>query len=366
MAIVDRIKEIEEEIHDTSYNKATQFHIGKLKAKLSMLKEEDLKRKSSGKKGEGFAVKKTGDATAVLVGFPSVGKSTLLNKLTSADSKVAAYEFTTLTVIPGMMEYNGMMIQILDLPGIIAGAASGKGRGREVLSIVRNADLVIILLDATKLKHLSALEKEIYNVGLRIDQHPPRISIQRTDRGGVSVVSSMKLKKIDPKTVREILNVYGIHNAQVALHEDMDIDRFIDGVVKNRIYVPSLVALNKTDLITPQELEKIKKDFSGREIIPISAETGLNLELLKKRIFEKLGVIRVYTRKYGEKKASDEPMIMKKGSTVRDACMGIHKDVIEKFKFAHVSGKSAKFDDQSVGLSHVLQDGDVLTVVTNR
>jgi uncharacterized protein len=364
-AIEDRIVEIEEELHKTVYNKATQFHIGKLKAKLSQLKEEDLKRKSGGKKGEGFAVKKTGDATVVLVGFPSVGKSTLLNKLTSADSKIGAYDFTTLNVVPGMMEYNGMMIQILDLPGIISGAAAGKGRGREILSIVRNADLVLILLDATKLKHQSAIEKEIYDVGLRVDRGPPKASIQRLDRGGVSVISNIKLKKIDPNTIREVLNVYGIHNANVVLHEDMDVDRFIDAVVKNRIYVPSVIALNKMDLINQADYEKLKKEI-GKEFIPISAEKGTNLELLKKKIFEKLGVIRVYTKRYGEKTVSDEPMIMKKGATVREACEGIHKDVISKFKFALVSGKSAKFEAQNVGLGHVLQDGDVLTVVTYR
>ena len=82
------------------YNKATSHHIGKLKAKLSKLKEESLQRSSGGTKGQGFHVKKSGDATVVLVGFPSVGKSTLLNNITNAESKVGAYQFTTLDIVP--------------------------------------------------------------------------------------------------------------------------------------------------------------------------------------------------------------------------------------------------------------------------
>ena len=96
MGIEEKIKDIEEEIQKTPYNKATSHHIGKLKAKLSKLKEESLQRSSSGHKGQGFHVKKTGDATVVLVGFPSVGKSTLLNEITNAESKVGAYQFTTM------------------------------------------------------------------------------------------------------------------------------------------------------------------------------------------------------------------------------------------------------------------------------
>src|SRR3989338_4757013 len=140
-----KIKELEEELRTTKYNKATQGHIGLVKAKIALLKEKQESRSQSktGKSDHGYSVRKSGDGTVLLLGFPSTGKSTLLNKLTDAHSEVAAYAFTTLTCIPGIMEYQQAKIQILDVPGVVEGAASGRGRGREVLAVIRNADLVL-------------------------------------------------------------------------------------------------------------------------------------------------------------------------------------------------------------------------------
>jgi len=217
MSLEDKIKEIEEEISNTKYNKATQHHIGKLKAKLAQLREEAIKRSSSGGGGFGFGLKKHGDATAVLVGFPSVGKSTLLNQLTNAESPVAAYEFTTLEVIPGMMNFKKINVQILDLPGIITGASIGKGRGKEVLSIVRNADLALIMIDLDRPKQVERIMEELYQVGVRLDKKKPRVSIKKTDRGGVKVVSTVRLNRINQETITSVLNTYGIHNADVTI-----------------------------------------------------------------------------------------------------------------------------------------------------
>src|SRR3990167_7167190 len=150
------LEEIEELIAKSKYNKRTQHAIGLYKAQLAKLKEKQAAR-SKGKKGEGYAVRKAGDGTVVLLGFPSVGKSTLLNAMTNSESKVGAYAFTTLTVIPGTMEYKHAKIQILDVPGVVYGAASGTGRGKEVLQVLRNADLILILLDALQPEHYSVL-----------------------------------------------------------------------------------------------------------------------------------------------------------------------------------------------------------------
>lgn len=115
----------EAEIARTQKNKATEGHIGLLKARLAKLRTQMLDgKKSGGGPGEGFAVSKTGDARVALIGFPSVGKSTLLSHLTDTKSQTAAYEFTTLTCIPGNVFYKGTRIQLLDLPGIIEGACA--------------------------------------------------------------------------------------------------------------------------------------------------------------------------------------------------------------------------------------------------
>lgn len=363
--IEERIEEIEEEIRNTPYNKATQHHIGKLKAKLAQLREEFIKRKTSRKKGGGFSIKKYGDATVVLIGFPSVGKSTLLNKLTDAESKVAGYEFTTLEVIPGMMDYEGAQIQILDIPGLIDGASSGRGKGKEILSIVRNSDIILILLDINNPMHLRTIERELYYAGIRLNQKPPNVNIKKMDRGGIKIYSSVSLNKIDKKMIKEILNTNGIHNAQVTIREDINEDQLIDVVMKNRVYVPSIIALNKIDIVDDKKLEEIRSEVN-EDIIPISAEKGLNLDKLQREIFKKLDIIRVYTKRHGKKVPLDKPLIMKKGSTVGDVCGKLHKEIRGKFRYAVLSGKSAKFDAQVVGLNHVLQDGDVLMIVHGR
>ena len=125
--------------------------MGLLKAKLARYRAQLLEPTGkAGAKGEGFDVMKSGDARVALIGFPSVGKSTLLSTVTATESVVAAYEFTTLTCVPGVIKYEGAEIQLLDLPGIIEGAAQGKGRGRQVIAVARTADMVLMMLDAMK------------------------------------------------------------------------------------------------------------------------------------------------------------------------------------------------------------------------
>lgn len=356
--VEDQIKKIEEEIKKTPYNKASQHHIGKLKAKLARLKEEQrrIREKSGKSSAPGFGVKKTGDATVTLIGFPSVGKSTLLNKLTNAESRVESFDFTTLTVIPGVMSYEGAKIQILDIPGLISGASRGKGRGREILSVARNSGLILILLDASKLQELEIIEKELHDSGIRLNKKKPNVRIKKTSRGGVTIFSSTKNPGVSIEEVRGVLNANGIFNAEVTIREKINLDDFIDIVLGNRIYLPSIVAVNKIDLVSSEKL----KDLQG---IPISAKNEINLEKLKEEIFRKLELMRIYLKPQGKEVDKEKPLILKREARIEDLCKKIHKDFLRKFRYARVSGSSVKFEEKRVGLNHILKDGDVVTIV---
>ena len=364
MSIEEKIKAIEEEIQKTPYNKATSHHIGKLKAKISKLKEEQIKRSSGGSKGEGFHIKKSGDATAVLVGFPSVGKSTLLNELTNAESKVGAYQFTTLEIIPGVMEYNNAQIQIFDIPGIITGAAGGKGRGKEILSVARTADLIIVVLDTLNPQHLNVILKELDNVGVRPNQTKPDVKIKKTRKGGVNVSTTVPLTYLDEKTIRSIINEYGIHNADVLFRDDVTIDQFIDVIEDNKSYVPMMILLNKVDLVDLDYLKELQKEIP--EFIPISADKKLNIDALKEEIFDRVDLIRVYLKPQGRKADMEDPLVIRRGSTVIDACEKLHREFVKNFRHAKIWGTSVKFPGQKVGPDHVLEDEDVLRIILKK
>ena len=173
-------------------------------------------------------------------------QSTLLSSITKTESEQASYEFTTLTCIPGVIEYKGADIQLLDLPGIIEGAAQGKGRGRQVIAVARTADLIFMVLDATKQDiHKDLLEAELESVGIRLNQEPPNIYYKVKKGGGVSFNSTVTLTKCDEKMVRTILQTYKIFNAEVLFRDDCSADQFIDVIMGNRVYMNCLYVYNK-------------------------------------------------------------------------------------------------------------------------
>jgi small GTP-binding protein len=364
MAVDDRIKKIEEEIQKTPYNKATSHHIGKLKAKLSRLKEESLQRSSSGTKGKGFHIKKSGDSTVVLVGFPSVGKSTILNQLTNAESKIGEYEFTTLEIIPGIMDYKGAKIQIFDIPGIITGASKGKGRGKEILSVSRNADLILVILDVFNPQHLQVIMEELRNIGIRPNESVPDVTVKKGRLGGINLSSTLPLTHIDEKTIRSILNEYGIHSADVLIRDDVTMDQFIDALDTSCCYIPMLMVVNKIDLADDEYLQKLKSQMP--DAIFIAAHRGFNLDRLRDEIFEKLNLIRIYLKPQGRKVDYDDPLIVRKGSTIEEVALKLHRDFVRNFRQARVWGSSAKYPGQKVGLDHRLQDEDVLRMILKK
>ena len=367
MGIPEKIKAIQDEMARTQINKATEHHLGLLKAKIAKLKreQEESVAKKGGAKTDGFDVRRTGDATVVFIGLPSVGKSTLLNKLTGAQSAVGAFQFTTLTVVPGMLEYRGAKIQVLDLPGIIKGASTGKGLGKRILSVARTADLVLLILDVFQPYHEDVLVSELGNIGIRLNTLPPNITIEKSAMGGIAIAQQVKLTKISEQHLKDLLHIYGIISARVVIREDVTSEQVADHIAGNISYSKALTVLNKIDLVDKEFLKDLKTKIKS-DVIEVSANSDINIDLLKEKIYEKLKFIRIYMRPKGGETDFKEPLISREGDTVEDVCNKLHRNMKKQFRYGMVWGKSVKFGGQRVGLDHILFDEDVLTIIKKR
>lgn len=364
MSVVDRIKEIEYEMAKTQKNKATSYHLGTLKAKLAKLRREILTPKSSGgSSGEpGFDVAKTGVARIGFVGFPSVGKSTLMSALTGTFSAIAEWEFTTLTTVPGVLTYKGAKIQMLDLPGIIEGAKDGKGRGRQVIAVARTCSLIYIVLDVLKpLTHKRIIEKELEGFGIRLNQTAPSILVRKKERGGVNITSITPLTNMDNDTVKAILSEYKLHNVDVVFRCDATVDQLIDVIEGNRIYIPALYVLNKIDQLTIEELDLI---YKIPHAVPVSGFHKWNFDDLLETSWKYLDLIRIYTKPKGQLPDYTSPVVLRSSERkMENFCNNIHKGIMNNFKHALVWGKSAKHNPQRVGKEHILDDEDVVQII---
>uniref|UniRef100_A0A1A8H2G0 Developmentally regulated GTP binding protein 1 n=1 Tax=Nothobranchius korthausae TaxID=1143690 RepID=A0A1A8H2G0_9TELE len=306
MSVLAKIAEIENEMARTQKNKATAHHLGLLKARLAKLRRELITPKggSGGGPGEGFDVAKTGDARVGFVGFPSVGKSTLLSNLAGVYSEVAAYEFTTLTTVPGVIRYKGAKIQLLDLPGIIEGAKDGKGRGRQVIAVARTCNLILIVLDVLKpLLHKKLIEHELEGFGIRLNKQPPNIGYKKKDKGGINFTATISIEELDV--------IYKVPHC-----------------------------------------------------VPISAHHRWNFDDLLERMWDYLQLVRIYTKPKGQLPDYTSPVVLPDGRTsVEDFCLKIHKNLIKELKYALVWGSSVKHNPQKVGKDHVMEDEDVIQLV---
>lgn len=351
--ITEQILNIEKEIRETPYHKGTEHYIGKQRAKLARLREKQLEDaiKSKGGSGGGYAVRQQGDATIVLVGPPSAGKSTLLNKLTNAKSKIASYEFTTLTVVPGMLEYKDAKLQILDVPGLIEGAEIGKGKGREVLSVVRGANLLVLISDIQRPNVFKNIESALYESGIRINTSPPLVNIEKKVKGGIHIHSNIK-QDISKETIKEMARSFRIPNGEIVIKEKLTMDRLIDAFSKNRIYIPAIYVINKSDMVKTSQ----KKKFNNIDIV-ISSKKGLKINEFKELVWEKLELVRVYLIKDKEKPHNNSPIIMKKEQTLADVALKIGEEFAEEKEKAIIWGQGSKFPGQEISLSTKIKEG---------
>ena len=304
----EKLAALEEMMAVIPKHKGTEKIRADIKRKISKLKEPEEGKIGQSARSAMFNVEKEGAGQIALVGPPNSGKSKLLSMLTNAQPDIGDYPYTTQKPLPGMMEYEDILIQIVDIPPI-----SQEFTEPWVVAVARNADAVLFVVDASD----GSVLDEIENTLVILEKF--KVSLFGWDR---SVP----------------LDSTGVMEAKKTI------------LVANKIDGPDAA----------DNLEFVKELFGERfPIIPVSSDTGQGLEDLKQDIFRMLNIVRVYTKIPGKHADMGHPFTLARGSTVQELASVVHKDFAQKLKFAKIWGEG-KFDGQMVSRDHVLEDRDVI------
>jgi len=301
----EKIALLEEMLAIMPKHKGTDHLQGDIKAKIAKLKKEEQKRTATGRRAQLYHVEKEGAAQVVLVGPPNVGKSQILASLTRASPEVAPYPFTTQRPFPGMIPFEDIQIQLVDLPPFTSDYEEPW-----LFGLVRNGDLALLVCDLGAEKGLSELERVIQ----------------------------------------------GFESSRIRFGRDQFQEEEFGFVRKKAILVANKCDLEETE----ERLKKIEEFCRGRfPFTIVSALEKRGLEELRQLIFRTLEIVRVYTKVPGKPVEKKDPIILKKGDTVIEAARSIHKDFAQQLKYARMWGKSV-FEGQRVERDHVLEDGDIV------
>jgi len=355
----ERISATEELIRAAPKHKGTEKLLKTLKQRLAKLRRE-LQEKRESKVGRGggpsFAVKKEGAAQVALVGLPNSGKSWLLRKLTSARPEVADYPFTTREPAPGMMQFEDVQVQLVEVPAIVEGSSLGKGLGAQPLSAARNADVIAIVIDASAdlLQQIQVLVDELGAAGIRLNQRPPKITVQRRSIGGMEIRGAEMVDGGEAE-IKRILQDHHIHNAFVVVEEPVKSEEIEEVLDESVVYRRAFIILTKYDQPDAAKLRLLERKLGTFfQIVTVEAAA----KGLKKSIYDNLDLIRVYTKRPDEEPAK-RPIVLPRGSTVLQVARAVHKDFEKSLKFARVWG-STRFPGQQVSREYVLQNKDIV------
>ena len=323
----EKLAALEEMLRVVPKHKGTDGLQADLKARIAKLRK--LPPAKAGRSGFSHMVAREGAGQVALIGPPNSGKSSLVAALTHARPEVADYPFTTREAIPGMMPFEEVAIQLVDLPPV-----SLEHTEPWLFDCARRADLLWLVVDGRWI--LEGLDLVLHIVrGRHVGPYPagetpalPRAATRT--KAGVPAGAEPEASD-DPA----------------------------------RVPKPSLLVATGVDRPGVDGNLEAAADLLDRRwpMIGVSAASGAGIDLLKRRTFEGLHIVRVFTKQPGKPADTASPFTLARGSTVADLASRIHKDVSVQMKYARIWG-TATFDGQTVQREHVLADRDVVEIHT--
>ncbi len=348
-------------------HKGTAKLLAQVKRKIALLQRE-IEAKKAQKKGAGpkFFIEKEGAAQIAILGPTNVGRSSFLAAVTNANPLISSVPYTTVKPVPGMLPYEDIQFQLVEAPALVKDAADGKAGGLQTLSLARNADGLIVMVDLANRpqEQLLMVIDELEKARLLVEPPQGQVEIVRRSYGaGVRVVGG-QLAGCTVEDVGRLLADYRIQTATVKIRGKVTLEDIEDSIFANALYKPTLIVANKADLPEAKQGLKGLMEFVGQrlQVFPVSSKYGQGLEKIGEALFKMLGIMRVYTKETQRREPSPEPIVVKGEATVIDIAKMIHSEFFRNFKYARIWGPSAKYTGEKVGSKHILKDGDILEI----
>ena len=287
-------------------HKGTEKLVALYRSKIAKLKEE-IERRPAAKKGQLFRVEKSGAGQVIVIGPPNAGKSAVIRALTGVEVEVADFPFTTRLAAPYMMPFENIKIQLIDTPPITADFMESW-----LVEMIKMAEAALVVLDSASPESSAQLE---------------------------IIVNRLKEKKVE------------LVSAETPIPPE-----------KFPFMKRTLLVLNKSDLGEVNNLKEELEILFGRglETVAVSALSLTGLEELRRRIFDLLQIVRVYSKVPGKKPDYESPFILKKGSNIMDLARQVHKDFAEKLNYARVWNKQGTITGLRVTRDYLLNDEDTV------
>lgn len=353
-------------------HKGTEKLCSQVRRQMAQIRDEQEKQKRQQQARKGSAhsiyVQKAGAAQIAVIGPPNAGRSSLLRAVTNSSVEVTDWPFGTTVPTPGMLPYLDIQFQLVEIPPIVEGSSEGRAEGFMNLSSTRNADGIIIVVDLSDdpSGNYLMVAEELDNARILTAEPPGEVEIEKRGHGrDIQFIWEGELDGCTSEEVVALLSEYKIKSALLRIRGRVTLDVVEGAIFGNAVYRPTLVLANKADLGYVQgTVDQLRQAAAPLQVGVCSFQKTKGLqEALGRKLFELLGIVRIYTKEPGMEPAK-EPVVARGSVTVGELARMIHNDFYERFKYARIWGPSAKFDNEKVGLDRELKDGTVVQLYT--